>query len=1165
MQIVESPWASARLDAARAFLEAFPPATEVLIVGASREAADDLARDVTRRGGVSFGLHRYSLPQLAARLALADLAGGGLTPASALGAEAIAARVGFETLEAGALRYFAPVARFPGFARALAATLAELRLAGIGPRALGGLDGAARDVGELLRRFEAQLERGGVIDHAGLYATATAALQRGEHAWTGRVPILLLDVPADSLARQRFLAALVIGSPSVLCTVPAGDETTLEAVRAIAAAPGTPGPAQSASMSAPEGHVPARGEIRSGEASSQPARARRLPGDDRPGSDDGPGDRAGSELGRLRAFLFSEESPPEQPGRGEVILFSAPGEGREAVEIARRVLAEARGGTPFDRMAVLLRAPEVYATPLEAALARAGVPAHFARGTRRPDPAGRALLALLDCAVDRLSARRFAEYLSLGQVPPLEAGGGPPTGRAMWIGPEDETLGPVTEGTGAGDDSRHDEEGEERPGSADAATEPVVDGSLRAPWRWEELLVESAVIGGEDRWRRRLDGLGAELRIRIAELRDEDPDSPRLGALERDLGDLEHLARFALPVIERLAALPASAAWGEWIPALERLAPMVLRRPERVLAVLADLRPLAPVGPVTLEEVRAVLAEQLARLRERPPADRYGRLFVGTIEEARGRAFDVVFVCGLAERIFPRKPREDPILLDALRERLAAPATGSPTADSTPPAAPDLTRPEGRLGTQRDRGLHERMLLRLAVGAASRRLYLSYSRIDLAEARPRVASFYALEVTRALTGRIPAPAAMEQAADAAAGARIAWPAPDDPMRAIDDVEHDLSVLGALLPASTPDARGRARYLLELNDCLARSLRTRWARWASRKWSPADGIVRLADGTREALLAARLGARAYSVSSLQKFAACPYQFFLAAVWRLEPRQEIAPLERMDPLTRGHLFHRVQAEVMRALQAAGRLPLSRDGLAGALATLDQALDRVEAEYREELAPAIERVWRAEIEAVRVDLRMWLERSVEIQAAWEPVAFELAFGLPPGAAFDPRSVPGEVCLTGGFRLRGVVDLVEQQRGGSALRVTDYKTGRNLTRSNLVVGRGETLQPVLYGLAIEQVLGAPAVEGRLFFCTRAGEFAERIVPLAAPARARGVEVLAVIDRSVAAGFLPPAPRKDACTFCDFREVCGPHEEARLGRKDPGRLAELATLRDWP
>ena len=44
-------------------------------------------------------------------------------------------------------------------------------------------------------------------------------------------------------------------------------------------------------------------------------------------------------------------------------------------------------------------------------------PAYFERGTRRPHPAGRAFLSLLACALDNCRRGRFAEYLSLGQVP----------------------------------------------------------------------------------------------------------------------------------------------------------------------------------------------------------------------------------------------------------------------------------------------------------------------------------------------------------------------------------------------------------------------------------------------------------------------------------------------------------------------------------------------------------------------------------------------------------------------------------------------------------------------------------------------------------------------------------------------------------------------------
>ncbi len=1089
LEIIHSAAAAERLRAAEAFVRRFPADAEVLIVGASRDAADDVARRVTAARGATFGLHRASLTQLVLRFAAAEMARLAVAPTTALGTNAVAARVSFDAVRDGALAYFTPVARYPGFARALAATLGELRLAGVHASALGALDRAGHDVAELARRFAAQLEAGKIADRSGLLAIATRAAAAGALDALRRMPMVLLDVAIVGSTDRDFVQALTAISPAVLATVPAGDDTTRQALRA----------------------------ARSADATSET-------------NIDTPGD---SDLAQARAFLFAATPPPRRPARGDVRLFSAPGEGRETVEITRRILAEAAAGTPFDEIAVLLRAPDIYGSLLEAALRRAGIPAWFARGTSRPDPAGRAFLALLDCAVEGLSARRFAEYLSLGQVPALDAAGAPPADRAVWIAPDDETLGPAAE-PGPAESTQAPAEPE-----PDADERPVVDGTLRAPWKWEQLLVESAVIGGQDRWSRRLMGLDAEYRAKLARHREEDPDSPRALGLERDLRNLEHLRRFALPVVERLAALPANGTWGAWIAALESLAPAVLRRPERVLTVLAALRPLDVIGPVALGEVRDVLAGELTTLAERPPADRYGRVFVGTIEQARGRGFEVVFLPGLAERIFPQKPREDPILLDTLRRDLGA-----------------------ALPMQDDRAGRERLLLRIAVGAARGALHLSYSRIEQTEARPRVPSFYALEVARALTGEVPEPQRMEREAAAAADARLAWPAPADPANAIDEVEHDLATLRGLL--ASREANGRARYLLELNDCLARSLRTRWARW-HRPFRPADGVVGVTDGTRATLAAARLDARAYSASALQKFAACPYQFFLSAICRLEPRAEVAPIVELDPATRGHLFHRVQADVMRALAGAGRLPLTAGSLESARAALDTTLDRVAERYREELAPAIGRVWLDEIESMRADLRMWLEQSAASQATWEPIAFELAFGLPRDSDNDPGSVETEVTLTDGYRLRGIVDVIERKRGGTDLRVTDYKTGRDYTRRTLMVGGGEMLQPVLYGLVVERLFGARVTESRLYYCTRAGGFSARVVAMSAEARGRGAEVLAVVDRAIAAGFLPAAPRHAACRICDFRDVCGPHEETRIKQKDPARLEELRTLREWP
>ena len=63
-----------------------------------------------------------------------------------------------------------------------------------------------------------------------------------------------------------------------------------------------------------------------------------------------------------------------------------------------------------------------------------------------------------------------------------------------------------------------------------------------------------------------------------------------------------------------------------------------------------------------------------------------------------------------------------------------------------------------------------------------------------------------------------------------------------------------------------------------------------------------------------------------MSALQRFAMCPYQFLLSAIYRLKPREEIEPLEKMDPLTRGRMFHEVQAEFVSELRRRDALPLT-----------------------------------------------------------------------------------------------------------------------------------------------------------------------------------------------------------------------------------------------
>lgn len=1080
-----------RLTAAEAWLDALPRDAEVLVLAPSWHAGDEIVRRAAARQGTRLGLVRATPDRLAARLAASELARAGRAPSSSLGLTAVVARIVYE-LQAepgGGLSYFGPVASWPGFSHAVARTLDELGMNDVGPEALATLPRGGPDLARIARALDDELARAGLADRSRVYAAALQVATGERPPSPIGMPMLVFDVAVGSAREASLIAALADRAPDTMATAPAGDG---EGIARLESALGC-------------------------------ARSMALPG--------GPQ----SSLASLKQHLFEETTPELRALDDTVHLASWPGETRECVEIARTIQAEAARGVRFDRMAVLLRSPSEYRPHLEEAFHRAGVPAFFARGTTRPEPAGRAFLTLLACAAEGLTARRFAEYLSLAQVPD------PNAARAPGLIVADHDLLPLNADSAA-TPPRVDpyELADAAPLPLDPSSEPIVAGSLRAPWRWERVIVDASVIGGRDRWARRLAGLEEELRLQRKDLVEDDA---RIAMVDRDLRDLAHLRDFALPIVERLAALPARASWGEWLDRLRELATAALRAPDQVLATLAELAPMAPVGPVGLEEVQHVLAPRLRDLALPPERRRYGSVFVATADAARGLSFDVVFVPGLAEKLFPRKIVEDPILLDHDRESLG----------------------HGRMTTQAQRVAAERLTLRLAVAAAEQRVYLSFPRIDVEQGRPRVPSFYGLEALRAAEGQLPGFDELQSRAESSRPARLGWPAPENPAEAVDEAEYDLSVLGQLKRDRDED-RGAARYLLSVNPHLARALRARAYRW-HKTWTSADGLVNPDTLAVESLARHQMAARSFSPTALENFSSCPYKFFLQAVHRLEPREESVALEVMDPLTRGSLYHEIQFEVFTRLRDSGLLPVAKAGLARGIDFVDQATAEVAARFREQLAPAIPRVWEDGVAAIRADLREWLRRAVEEDDGWVPYRFELAFGLAdrhrPSA--DPASVPDPVAILDKLRLRGSVDLVERHAARASLRVTDHKTGKARAPKDVVVGGGKHLQPVLYALTVEKLLNEPVESGRLYYCTAAGGFEERVVPLNEWSRAQAREVIEVVGGALADGFLPAAPSAGACRWCDYRMVCGPHEEARVRRKNQERLEPLVRLRGLP
>ena len=217
------------------------------------------------------------------------------------------------------------------------------------------------------------------------------------------------------------------------------------------------------------------------------------------------------------------------------------------------------------------------------------------------------------------------------------------------------------------------------------------------------------------------------------------------------------------------------------------------------------------------------------------------------------------------------------------------------------------------------------------------------------------------------------------------------------------------------------------------------------------------------------------------------------------------------------------------------------------------------------RDALAPAVDRVWRDEVASIRKDLRRWVMLQADASDGWRPERFELSFGLPRDDDHDPHSVADPVTVDGRFILRGAIDLVERHTTGATLRVTDHKTGKNRAQVTTTVGGGKVLQPVLYSLVVEALTGESVSAGRLYYCTQAGGFTSHSVELDPIARRTALQVLEVIDRGVERAFLAASPDNGACTYCDYRPVCGPSEERRAGKKNAGALADLIALRGLP
>ena len=302
---------------------------------------------------------------------------------------------------------------------------------------------------------------------------------------------------------------------------------------------------------------------------------------------------------------------------------------------------------------------------------------------------------------------------------------------------------------------------------------------------------------------------------------------------------------------------------------------------------------------------------------------------------------------------------------------------------------------------------------------------------------------------------------------------------------------------------------------------------RWAR-ARSQWMPQDGLVARHPATKPMLDTQRLGARPYSLSALQKFATCPYQFLLSAIYRLEPDERAgAAAEAGSADARLDLPRSAGRRSSASCKREGRLPLTAGAVPHALQLSTRRSTAVAAAYEERLAPAIDRVWRDEIAAIGRDLRVWVRRLPRGRRLGARRTSSSASGLPDdGDAIRQRARSGLV--DGRFMLRGSVDLDRNPArvGGAA----HHRPQDGQEPHDTADGDRRRRDAAAGALRPGDRADRWAAGRRRAACSTARR------PAASPItgfrstnanRRAGLEALEIIDRAIELGFLPAAPAR--------------------------------------
>ena len=215
---------------------------------------------------------------------------------------------------------------------------------------------------------------------------------------------------------------------------------------------------------------------------------------------------------------------------------------------------------------------------------------------------------------------------------------------------------------------------------------------------------------------------------------------------------------------------------------------------------------------------------------------------------------------------------------------------------------------------------------------------------------------------------------------------------------------------------------------------------------------------LSDGSQNRLK--RLHNKPYSVTELEIYAKCPFQYFMSEVLKFRAEEEDAE-DELSNREKGSLLHEVLFEFYNNRRED---PPLEQCFETAKRQLDGILDTKSEERRnrrtENLISDDNLFWETDIEKLRIGLHKWLEAERTCDVSVTPSYFEVSFGQ----EREPRDFKLS-CTTpiriGNVHMTGKIDRIDI--GNNAFNVIDYKTGSSTVRMPEILS-GRSLQLPIY-----------------------------------------------------------------------------------------------------